>query len=253
MLPHDRMIGMENYTTGERLLTYVMRIYAVVFAIGGFVFLLFPWFTLHMIDKLGERRFVLWILSENPLFTWINWELPHAKIDAHGTCAEYFWVFLSFSMMMTIATCSYMASKDIRKNRPVIIPVILSKLSSSLAALAFYISKGVFAHFVIFMSDFPLFLLTLYLYLKAHTGRIPEVYQSWKIGKDKYQEMCVGSDTTKVACIEDDDKFKALERVLEATDFFRIADREYEKCRASGKVNDKIDFLIAITYLFYLH
>ena len=171
----NRIIGMKNYTTSERYLTYLMRAYAPLFAIVGFLFLLFPWFMLHIIDKLSENPFVLWILRDNPLFTWIGWELPHAKVNAHGTSAEYFWVFLSFSMMMTIATCSYVASKDIRKNRAVIIPLILSKLSSSLPALAFYSAKGVFAHFVIFISDFPLFLLTLYLYLKAHTGRIPEM------------------------------------------------------------------------------
>lgn len=238
---------MENYTTSERFLTYLMRIFAFLFGIVGFFFLLFPWFTLNILDKLSESPFILWILSENPLFKLINWGLPHAKIDANGTSAEYFWVFLSFSMMMTIATCSYIASKDIRKNRPVIVPVILSKLSSSLPAIAFYISKGVFAHFVIFMADFPLFLLTLYLYLKAHTGRIPEVYQSWKIDKDKYQEMCIGEEKTKVACFCDEDKFKALDQVLEKTDFFEILDRKW---RASCK--EKKEFFIAIKSNFMM-
>jgi uncharacterized protein (DUF362 family) len=238
---------MKNYTTSERYLTYLMRAYAPLFAIVGFLFLLFPWFMLHIIDKLSENPFVLWILRDNPLFTWIGWELPHAKVNARGTPAEYFWVFLSFSMMMTIATCSYVASKDIRKNRAVIIPLILSKLSSSLPALAFYSTKGVFAHFIIFISDFPLFLLTLYLYLKAHTGRIPEVYQSWEIGKGNYQEMCIGQENTKVACISDDDTFRALDRVLEGTDFFEILD---EKWRASGK--EKEDFLIAIKANFMM-
>ena len=93
-------------------------------------------------------------------------------------------------MMVTIAACSYIASKDIRKNRSVIIPLILSKLASSLCALTFYYSRGLFAYLVIFIADFPLFLLTLYFYLKADTGRIPEVYQSWKIDKDQYREMC---------------------------------------------------------------
>jgi len=242
-----RMIKMKNYTTSERYLTYVMRIYALLFAIVGFLFLLFPWFTLHIIDKLSENPLVLWVLRDNPLFTWLNWELPHAKVDAHGTSAEYFWVFLSFSMMMTIATCSYIASKDIRRNRSVIIPLILSKLSSSLPALAFYIAKGIFAHFVVFISDFPLFLLTLYLYVKAHTGRIPEVYQSWKIGRDKYQEMCVGEGNTKVACICDEDKFRALDRVLETTNFFEILE---EKWRTSGK--EKKDFIIALKANFMM-
>jgi uncharacterized protein (DUF362 family) len=232
---------MEDYTISEKVLTYVMRAYAFLFAVVGFVFLLFPWFTLHIIDRLSQSRLVLWIFRTNPLFTWMGWELPLAQVNAQGSSAEYFWVFLSFSMMMTIATCSYVASKDVRRNRPVIIPLVLSKLSSSLAALAFYAAKGIFAHFVIFLSDFPLFLLTLYLYLKAHTGRIPEVYQSWKIGKDQYPEMCIGEAKTRVACMKDDDKRKALDKALEATDFFNILDGKW---RASGK--EKKDFLIAV-------
>ena len=247
MNSHGGTMRMEDYTTSEKALTYVMRVYAVLFAVVGFVFLLFPWFTLHLIDELSESALVLWILSDNPLFRWFGWELPHAPVNALGTPAEYFWVFLSFSMMMTIASCSYVASRDIRKNRSVIIPLILSKLSSSLWALAFYGARGVFAHLVIFISDFPLFLLTLYLFLKAHTGRTPEAYQSWKIAEDQYPEMCIGQDMTKVACIKDDDKFKALERVLEATRFFEVLDGRW---RNSGK--EKEDFLIAIKSNFMM-
>ena len=233
----------EDYSTSERFLTYVMRIYAFLFAVVGFLFLLFPWFTLDIIDKLSDSAFIKWILEDNP----IGWELPNEKVGAQGNAAEYFWVFLSFSMMMTIATCSYIASKDIRKNRPVIIPIILSKLSSSLSALAFYIGNGFFAHLVIFMGDFPFFLLTLYLYLKAHTGRIPEVYQSWKIDKNKYQEMYIGGKRTKVACIWDEDKFEALHRVLREANFFEILDKKW---KASDK--EKEVFSIAIKSNFMM-
>lgn len=159
--------------------------------------------------------------------------------------AGYFWVFLSFSMMMTIAACSYIASKDIRKNRWVVTPIILSKLASSLSALTFYYSRGIFAHLAIFIADFPLALLTLYLFVKAQNGRIPQVYQSCKIDKDKYlekyPEMCIGSQITKVACIHGDDKFRALDQVLEKTDFYDILER---KRKSSGK--EKEDFLVAV-------
>ena len=144
-------------------------------------------------------------------------------------------------MMMTIAACSYIASKDIRKNRSVIVPIILSKLASSLSALTFYYSRGIFAHLAIFITDFPLALLTLYLYVKADTGRIPQVYRSCKIDKDKYPEMCIDSENTKVACIFDDNKFRALDQVLEKTDFYDILERKW---MGSGK--KKEDFLIAV-------
>jgi uncharacterized protein (DUF362 family) len=228
------MIAMEDYTTSEKCLTYLLRIYSILFLVVGYAFLLFPWFTLKEIDGFSES-----------LFQWLGWELGNGKVNAQGTFAEYFWVFLSFSMMMTIAACSYVASKDIRKNRSVIIPIILSKLASSLSALTFYCSRGIFAYLAIFITDFPLALLTLYLYLKADTGRIPEVYQSWDIDKDKYKdkyrEMCIGSENTKVACIYHEDKFRALDQVLEKTDFYEILERKW---KGSGK--KKEDFLIAV-------
>jgi len=239
------MIGMEDYTTSEKWLTYLMRIYSILFLVVGYVFLLFPWFTLEAIDRFSGHCTILWLLEKNPLFEWLGWKLGHETVNAHGTLAEYFWVFLSFSMMMTIAACSYVASKDIRKNRSVIIPIILSKLASSLSALTFYYSRGIFAYLAIFITDFPLALLTLYLYVKADTGRIPEVYQSCKIDKDKYRdkyrEMCIGSEKTKVACIYDEDKFRALDQVLEKTGFYDILERKW---MGSGK--KKEDFLIAV-------
>jgi uncharacterized protein (DUF362 family) len=238
---------MEDYTTSEKYLTYLMRVYSILFLVVGYVFLLFPWFTLEVIDRLSESRVLLWLLGGNLLFKWLGWELPHGKVNALGTPAEYFWAFLSFSMMMTIAACSYIASKDIRKNRSVIVPLVLSKLASSLTGLTFYYSRGVFAHFIIFISDFPLFLLTLYLYLKGHTGRIPEVYQARKIDKDKYREMCFGSDKTKVACIYDEDKFRALDQVLEKTGFYEILERKW---KSSGKKKD--DFLITVKANFMM-
>jgi len=243
------MIGKEYYTTSEKCLTYLLRIYSILFLVVGYVFLLFPWFTLKAIDRFSENKIVLWLLVRNPLFEWLGWELGHGKVYAEGTpqgtFAEYFWVFLGFSMMMTIAACSYISSKDIRKNRSVIVPIILSKLASSLSALTFYYSRGIFAHLAIFITDFPLALLTLYLYVKADTGCIPEVYQSCKIDKDKdkykYREMCIGSENTKVACIYDENKFIALNQVLEKTGFYDILERKWE---GSGK--KKVDFLIAV-------
>ncbi len=238
---------MEDDTTSEKCLTDLLRIYSILFLVVGYVFLLFPWFTLEAIDRLGESPIVLWLLGGNPLFKWLGWELDHERVNALGTPAEYFWVFLGFSMMMTIAACSYVASKDIRKNRSVILPLILSKLASSLCALTFYYSRGIFAYLVIFITDFPLFLLTLYFYLKADTGRIPEVYQSWKIDRDKYREMCLGSEKTRVACIRDEDKLRALDRVLRETGFCDLLERKW---KGSGK--KKEDFLIAVKSNFMM-
>ncbi len=237
----------DDYTISEKYLTYVMRIYAFSFVIVGFLFLLFPWHILDIIDKLSGSAFIEWLFKGNPLFEWIGLELPHKKVNALGSYAEYFWVFLSFSMMMTIAACSYFASKDIRKNRLLIVPVIFSKLASSFSAIAFYIPNGAFAHLLIFVTDFSLFLIAFYLYFKAHTGCIPEAYQSWKIDRDNYKEMCIDGDNTKVACFNDEDKFKALNHVLDKTDFFKILDKKREDSRKK-----KGEFSIAIKSNFMM-
>jgi hypothetical protein len=64
---------MEDYTTSEKWLTYLMRIYSILFLVVGYIFLLFPWFTLEMIDRLSENPILLWLLGGNPLFKWLGW------------------------------------------------------------------------------------------------------------------------------------------------------------------------------------
>jgi uncharacterized protein (DUF362 family) len=83
--------------------------------------------------------------------------------------------------------------------------------------------------------------------VKAHTGRIPEAYQSWKIDPDKYKEMCINEEETRVACIHNDNKSEALEQVLKETEFFNIV---AEKQKNSGK--SKEDFLVAIKANFMM-
>ena len=75
---------MDDYTTSEKYLTYLMRIYSILFLVVGYIFLLFPWFTLEMIDGLSESPILLWLLGGNPLFKWLGWELPHGKVNARA-------------------------------------------------------------------------------------------------------------------------------------------------------------------------
>ena len=50
---YGRMINMEDYTTSEKWLTYLMRIYSILFLVVGYGFLLFPW---KLLEWLGLPR-----------------------------------------------------------------------------------------------------------------------------------------------------------------------------------------------------
>jgi uncharacterized protein (DUF362 family) len=53
--------------------------------------------------------------------------------------------------------------------------------------------------------------------------------------------MCINNEKTKVVCIFDEDKFRALDQVLEKTEFYDVLEKKW---KASGKKKD--DFLIAV-------
>ncbi len=219
---------MTDFTRSERHLTWLMKIYVPMFGITGFLFLLFPDYLLGRLDFLTENVGFIGRFGN--------------KIGATGSSAELFWVFLSFSMMITITACCYIAAKDVRKNRVAIVPVLFSKFASSSSALTFYLFDGrTFGHLVIFLADFPLFVITLIFYFRAHIGAIPEAYRSSGIERSRYKPMLVGDEPVIVAAFKDEDKFKALDKVLEETRFFDILDRYYEK---SGKSKD--DFSIVV-------
>ena len=219
---------MTDFTRSEKNLTWLMKIYVPMFGIAGFLFLLFPDYLLGRIDFLTEKFDFIGRIGN--------------KTGATGSPAELFWVFMSFSMMMTITACCYVAAKDVRKNRVAIIPVIVSKFASSSSAFVFYLFAGhTLAHLVIFMTDFPLFVITYVFFLRAHMGIIPEAYRSSEIDKSRYKPMLVGDEPVTVAAFKDEDKFKAMDKVLEETKFFDILKSYHE---SSGK--DKQDFSIVV-------
>lgn len=219
---------MKDFTKSEKYLACLMKIYVPLFGIAGFLFLLFPQHLLDIIDLLAEF-------------------FGKGKVAASAEAAEMFWVFMSFSMMMTIATCSYLASKDIRKNRPLVIPIIFSKLASSISGLIFYLfAGGTFAYLIIFLADFPLFLITLFLFAKAHTGMIPEAYRSGIVDPQNYLEMCVGDKPSIVACLKGEDKFKILDQVLKETGFFEVLNSYYKK---SGKSKSNFSIVVKANFM----
>ncbi|MFB3922937.1 MAG: hypothetical protein ACE145_14525 [Terriglobia bacterium] len=129
-----------------------MAISAFLYFSGGLVFLFLPRPLLELLDFLGAQIHLAAVL-------------PGAMF------AERFWNLLAFSMSMTITTASVMVVRDPANKKGFCVPVIFSKLSSWLSALVYFaIVSRAFAHLVIFLVDFPLFVLTVYFYRRAQSA-----------------------------------------------------------------------------------
>jgi hypothetical protein len=89
-----------------------------------------------------------------------------ATVLPGAMAAERFWNLLAFAMMMTIGPASVLVVRDPGTRKDFCIPVIISKLASS-ALIYFAVISRVFAHLVIFLVDFPLFVLTVFFYRRA--------------------------------------------------------------------------------------
>ena len=140
---------MNNATRAEKQLRLWMTISAILYFGGGMVFLFLPRPLLQLLDSFAG------------LFH-LGCVLPGAM------AAERFWNLLAFSMAMTITTASIMVVRDPSANKDFCIPVIFAKITAWLPALIYFaaISRA-FAHLVIFLVDFPLFVLTVIFYRRA--------------------------------------------------------------------------------------
>ena len=85
------------------------------------------------------------------------------------------WHVLALSMMAMLAVCSWMAGKAPRERRALLVPVLVSKATSTLAAALFALSwtgdpAGRRTLLSAIATDLPLLLATLWLYQAAAPG-----------------------------------------------------------------------------------
>lgn len=136
-------------TPTERHLRTWMGISALLYAGGGLIFLFFPRTLLQVLDSFA-----------GPLHL--------ASVLPGALAAERFWNLLAFAMMVTITTASLMVVRDPVGKKDFCIPVLFSKTASWLSALVYFaVVSRAFAHLVIFLTDFPLFVLTAVFYARA--------------------------------------------------------------------------------------
>ena len=115
-----------------------------LYALGGLAFALVPKTTVSLINHIGECLFGL---KPAPL--------PESA----------FFSALAAGMMATIASCMAMVLKNPGGNRSFLIPVVAEKCASSgLGALYFLLLDPNAAYLTLFVVDFPLALLTVFLY-----------------------------------------------------------------------------------------
>lgn len=113
----------------------------IIFLLAGFYFLLFP-------ESLGS------FISEtgNVLKTEVGEEIN-------------FWKSLTFAYMMTIAFLALLITTNITVYWRFLFVLFIAKISSSAAALTFFLNGGGFYSLVIVFTDLPLALLFIGLYL----------------------------------------------------------------------------------------
>ena len=125
---------------------------AVVYGAAGLFFAAFPLLTLKLASQGGPISLG-----------------PGARL----------WHALAVSMMAMLALCCFIAAKAPRENRSFLLPVLLSKLvSTALAALTLLrwtassaeAFSGRRTLFTVIATDFPLFLLTAWLFWQAAPG-----------------------------------------------------------------------------------
>jgi len=127
----------------ERLRTW-LRFFAALFAVGAVAFFLRPAGTIADLDRVGVA---LGLAS-----------LPTAE----GAGAADFWLVLAVANMATIAAGCGLAATDVRHRRPLVYPVIVSKITSSAGGLFLFAER---AHTLPYLSatlvDLPIALILL--------------------------------------------------------------------------------------------
>ena len=138
----------------QRRFRMLMQVYVGLFALVGVVFLLLPGTVFAVANALSGG---------------LGLGLP-----AVPPSSERFWLVLSFSLLVTLATLSDLVQRDPVRNRLLVIPILVSKLSSALVYLAVFAAmERHFLHLSGLAADLSLFFVTLVMYRQAWPGKNP--------------------------------------------------------------------------------
>src|SRR5882672_6260340 len=126
-------------TRAERKLAWLLRLFAVLFAIGAVGFLVRPDETVTDLDRLGALV-----------------GLPTLQRTAVAGVSD-FWLPLAIANMATIAACAWLAAGDVRRRRALVYPIVVSKLASSATGgLLFVRWSAAFPFLAVALVDLPI-------------------------------------------------------------------------------------------------
>ena len=141
------------FTPAERRFRVWMYISAWMYGLAGLFFLVAGMHIAPFVNAVSERFLPL------PLYP-----LPAAQPEGA------FWLVLSLSMMAMITWICRSAYLDLRRNRRLVPVLLLSKFCSSVFYLGFFLAHEHLVHLVGALTDGPLFLATLIMWLPAAPG-----------------------------------------------------------------------------------
>ena len=211
-------------TKEERQLKLVLWASALVYFIGGLAFGLAPGLVLRFINFFSG--------------------LLTPSLGLIPISEGKFWVALAFCMMMIITVCPALAAYNVRKNRLLVIPLLVGKSTASLAAICyFFFSDRYFAYLFIFFLDGSLFWITLFFFIRANRAFLEEQTEWFR----KAPEHPQSTGPTTVVALKGDDKFALLDQVLEATKFFEIME---DRCHKLGRSPQDFKVVIKPNFMF---
>jgi hypothetical protein len=126
-------------TRAERKLAWLLRLFAVLFAIGAVAFLVRPDETVTDLDRVGALV-----------------GLPTLHRSAVAGVSD-FWLPLAIANMATIAACAWLAAGDVRRRRALVYPIIVSKVASSATGVLLFVRWATaFPFLAVALVDLPI-------------------------------------------------------------------------------------------------
>src|SRR5437867_10112620 len=108
-------------TRPERRLAWVLRLFALLFAIGAAGFLVRPDDTVRDLDRVGALV-----------------GLPTLSPSRVPVTSD-FWLTLAIANMVTITVCAWLAAGDVRRRRGLVHAIVASKLASSATGILLFV------------------------------------------------------------------------------------------------------------------
>ncbi|HJQ74469.1 MAG TPA: hypothetical protein VJ814_06255 [Gaiellaceae bacterium] len=126
-------------TRAERKLAWLLRFFALLFAIGAVGFLVQPDETVQRLDWVGALV-----------------GLPTLAQSRYPMASD-FWLALAIANMATIAACAWFAAVDIRRRRALVYPIIVSKIASSTTGILLFVRWAhAFPFLTVALVDLPI-------------------------------------------------------------------------------------------------